>query len=203
MGMARQKITQKIIGISGSPREGNTNHMLRTVLDATGRDYELILLKDKKIKPCMACGGCFKTHKCVVNDDMQELGGKLTQADAIVLGCPTYFANVPAQMKAFMDRCLPLYLSEKLKGKKAALLVCGNFKKGEARFLDGFDIDKAMKDPVQRKELERPVQRCLDILRFFCANHMQMKIVGSVLAINGGALPKTADLIKLGKKLSS
>ncbi|MFA6376591.1 MAG: flavodoxin family protein [Candidatus Paceibacterota bacterium] len=171
--MVIKKEKLKIIGISGSPREGSTNYMLRTVLRAAGCDYELILLKDKKIEPCSACGGCFQAHKCVVDDDMRELSEKLSSADVVVFGCPTYFANVPALMKTFMDRCLPLYLAEKLKGKKAALLVTGNFKKGEVRFLDGFDIDKAMGDPAQRKELEKPIRKCLDILKFFCANHMQ------------------------------
>ncbi len=46
----------KIVGISGSPRNKNTNCMLKTVLDATGSDYDLVLLKDKNIKPCKVCG---------------------------------------------------------------------------------------------------------------------------------------------------
>jgi len=121
----------------------------------------------------------------------------------IVLGCPTYFANVPALMKTFMDRCLPLYLAEKLKGKKAALIAVGNFKKGEARFLDGFDIDKAMKDSAQRRELEKPVRKCLNILKSFCADHMQMGIIGSVVAINGGIGLKTDKLERLAKKIVS
>ncbi len=199
--MAIQRKKYKIIGISGSPREKNTNYMLRTVLDATGYDYELILLKDKKIKPCNACGGCFYLHKCIVKDDMQELYDKLLKADIIVLGCPTYFANVTTLMKTFIDRCLPLYLAEKLKGKKVAILTVGNFKKGEVRYLDRFDIDKEMKDPIKRRNLEKTIRRCLNILKFFCANHMGMKIIGSVIIINGDAKSKNNELVKLGKKL--
>jgi multimeric flavodoxin WrbA len=201
--MTAKKGKLKIIGISGSPREGNTNYMLRAVLDAAGGDCESILLKDKKIKPCTACGGCFKTHKCVVADDMRELYDKLLNADVIVLACPTYFANVTALMKAFMDRCLPLYLSEKLKGKKVALLAGGNFKKGEVRFLDDFDIDQEMKDPTKRKALVQPVQRCLNIMKYFCVAELQMTLLGTVAAINGDATSKTKKLAELGKKLSS
>ena len=102
----------QIIGISGSPRDKNTNYMLRTVLNATGRDYELITLKNRDIKPCNVCGGCYKSHQCVVKDGMQEIYDKLLKADIIVLGSPTYFDNVSALMKAFIDRCLPLYLSK-------------------------------------------------------------------------------------------
>jgi len=198
-----KKLGIKIIGISGSSREGSTLNMMRAVLEATGQDHELIMLKDKKINPCRACGGCFYSHKCTVNDDMQELYEKLAQAEIIVLGSPTYFGNVTGPMKDFIDRCLPLYLAEKLKGKKAALVSAGNFKKGEVRFLDGFDIEAAMKDPVQRKELEKPVKNCIAIMKSFCQEHMMMEVVGSVMAINGGQEPKKQRLTNLGKKLIS
>jgi len=175
--------------------------MLRTVLEATGCDYELINLRDKNIKPCTACGGCYKTHKCIVKDDMQEIRQKLEKADAIVLGSPTYFANVTGIMKNFIDRCLPLYLSEKLKGKKVALISIGNFGKGEVKYLDGFDVEKAMKDPVRKKRLAKTIRRCMNIMRFFCTYHMEMKIVGSVIAISGNPEPERNKLIRLGKKL--
>ncbi len=193
----------KIVGISGSPRNKNTNCMLKTVLDATGSDYDLVLLKDKNIKPCNACGGCYKSHQCIIKDDMQELYDKLPKADVIVLGCPTYFANVTALMKNFIDRCLPLYLSEKLKGKKAVLLTVGNFRKGEVRFLDNFDVDKDMNNPVSRKKLAKTIKRCIDIMKFFCIHHMGMKVIGSVMTINGDPESKKKELIKLGKKLIS
>ncbi len=158
-----------IIGVSGSPRNKNTNYMLKTILDATGFNYELVFLKDKIIKPCVACGGCFHSHKCVVKDDMQELYDKLPKADIIVFASPTYFANVTSLMKIFFDRCLPLYLSKKLKGKKVVLLTVGNFKKGEVRFLDDFDIEKSMENPIGRRELSKTIKRCLDIMKFFCS----------------------------------
>lgn len=193
----------KIIGISGSPRDKNTNYMIRTVLEATGRNYELINLKNKNIKPCSGCGGCYHSHKCVVKDDMQKLYDKLSKADIIVLGSPTYFANVTGLMKNFIDRCLPLYLSEKLKGKKVALLTVGNFKKGEIRYLDNFDIEKAMKNPTGRKEIGKTIRRCINIMRFFCTDHMKMKVVGSIIAINSDPETKKNALVKLGKKLIS
>ena len=191
----------KILGVCGSPRDRNTACMLKTVLAAAGPDHELILLKDKNIRPCRACGGCFHTHKCVVDDDMQELYAKLTKADIVVLGSPTYFGNVTGLMKNFMDRCLPLYLAEKLKGKKAALLTVGNFRKGEARFLDGFDIEVAMNDPAQRKALAKPIKKCLAVMESFCRDHMMMRMAGKVMAINSDPKSKNKELVKLGRKL--
>ncbi len=177
--------------------------MLRTVLNATGCDYELILLKDKNIKPCKACGGCYKSHKCVVKDGMQEIRQKLEKANAIVLGSPTYFANVTGLMKNFIDRCLPIYLAEKLKGKKAALVSVGNFRKGEVKYLDGFNIEEVMKNPLKRRGLGKTIRRCMNIMKFFCTHHMEMKVVGSVTAINGNPRSKEKELIKLGKKIVS
>lgn len=191
----------KIIGISGSPRNKNTNYMLKTVLDATGFDYELVLLKDKSIKQCPACGGCFYSHRCIVQDDMQELYDKLSDADIIVLGCPTYFANVTALMKTFIDRCLPLYLSEKLKNKSFSLLSVGNFRKGEIRYLGDFDIDKAMSDPISRKELKITIQKCINIMKSFCIDHMGMKMIGSAMVINGDPESERTKLLKLGEKI--
>ncbi|MCC7552195.1 NAD(P)H-dependent oxidoreductase [Candidatus Micrarchaeota archaeon] len=37
----------KILGISGSQNKGNTYYIIKTVLEATGQDYEIIFLLDK------------------------------------------------------------------------------------------------------------------------------------------------------------
>lgn len=190
----------KIIGISGSPRNKNTNYMLKTVLDATGQDYELIALKDKNIKLCNACGGCYKSYQCVIKDDMQEMYDKLAKADIIVLGSPTYFDNVTSLMKIFIDRCLPFYLSERLKDKKVALVSVGNFQEGEVDFKDGYNPNKAMRDPVLKKEMEDSVKNCIDNMTNFC-EAIKLKIVGNVFAINGDPSPVKDDLISLGQKL--
>jgi len=198
--MSAKRKKYNIIGISGSSRNKNTNYMLKTVLDATGYSYELIALKDKNIKPCNACGGCYKSHKCIIKDDMQDLYGKLLKADIIVLGSPTYFDNVSALMKIFIDRCLPLYLSEKLKGKKAALVSVGNFKEGEVRLLDDYNPNEAIKDPTLKKEMEDSVKRCIDNMKNFC-EAINLKIIGNVISINGDPKPEQKKLVKLGEKL--
>lgn len=197
----KQNKKYNIIGISGSPRIKGTNYMVKTVLEATSCDYELINLKDKNIKPCTACAGCYKAHKCIVKDDMQEIRRKLEKADAIVLGSPTYFANVTGIMKNFIDRCLPLYLSEKLKGKKVALVTIGNFRKGEVRYLDGYDPEKAIKNPKERKKMGKTMRRCMNIMRTFCSAHMKMKVIGSIIAIGGNPVTEKNKLIRLGRKL--
>ena len=66
----------KILGISGSARDPETSgvyKVVKTVLDATGCDYELISLRGKKICGCIACLGCVKDNECKVQDDMTAL----------------------------------------------------------------------------------------------------------------------------------
>lgn len=99
----------KILGIIGSKRKtGNTSCLVQTALKAAqkkGAETELIFLGDYSIKDCTGCEGCKDTLKCVINDDMQKIYPLLLEADGIILGSPTYFYNISADMKAFIDRC--------------------------------------------------------------------------------------------------
>ncbi len=98
----------KIIGISGSPRKkGNTAALVQEALKpfiSDNVETELLYLCDYQIKGCTGCEGCKDTCRCVIEDDMQQILPRLLQADAVVLGSPTYFYNVSAVVKAFIDR---------------------------------------------------------------------------------------------------
>lgn len=100
----------KVVAFNGSPRvDGNTNDMLRLVLEpleAAGHETELVPLAGKKIQGCIACFRCAATKngRCAVDDDANECIQKMIEADAILLGSPTYFADVTASMKALIDR---------------------------------------------------------------------------------------------------
>ena len=117
----------KVLGIVGSPRKnGNTEILMKEVLNVAreaGCETEMFLMSEKQVLPCDACGTCFEVGSCVVQDDMQELYGKLDQADAIVFGSPVYFGSVSAQTKAIMDRTFALLRRRSLKNKVAGTLV--------------------------------------------------------------------------------
>jgi len=118
----------KVLAICGSPRKGNTEAMLKRLLDGAkskGASIELVLLRDNNIGLCDGCLSCDKTHSCTILDDMQQLLGKMQQADVIVFGTPSYFDNVSGLMKNFMDRTNPFYKVYPLRGKKAAGVVVG------------------------------------------------------------------------------
>jgi multimeric flavodoxin WrbA len=113
----------KVVGICGSPRRGNTEWMLRRLLEAValrGAETELILLRRKNIKGCNGCLTCEKGGKaregvCTIRDDMQEIYPKLTEADCLVLGTPVYFEMLSGLLKNFIDRTCPIW--PRLEGK--------------------------------------------------------------------------------------
>ena len=70
-------------------------------------ETELVQLSGSKIHGCIACMKCFenKDQRCSVKDDItNNCIGKMLDADGIILGSPTYFANVSTEMKALIDR---------------------------------------------------------------------------------------------------
>ena len=182
----------KAIGIVGSPRMKNTYNMVKTVLEATGVDYEIILLKDQDIKPCNDCRNCHTTFECQIKDDMQEIYKKLEKADVIVLASPTYFHNVSGLMKNFMDRCLPFYFSKKLQGKKAILLTSGGFE-------DMLEFDENGKCKWHKEEKEC-VKRCLKSMKYFC-ECLDIEVIESIYALHDDYKKTQEEIEKIGKSL--
>lgn len=100
----------KVLAINGSSRkDGNTAIVLNTVLnelEGSGIETELIQLFDKKVGPCKACFSCGGKNNCTFNDDnFNEIFDKMKEADGIILGSPTYSANISSRMQALLERC--------------------------------------------------------------------------------------------------
>ncbi|MDD1716005.1 MAG: flavodoxin family protein [Methanolinea sp.] len=101
----------KVVAFNGSPRKGgNTEHLIRhvlSVLKEEGIRTELVQVGGKKVHGCIACGKCFVNQdgKCVFDDDIiNKCIGKMVAADGILIGSPTYFADVSTETKALIDR---------------------------------------------------------------------------------------------------
>jgi multimeric flavodoxin WrbA len=101
----------KVVAFNGSPRpDGNTATLLKLALEELERqgiETELVQVGHRRLHGCMACYKCAerKDRRCAFDDDgINEYVEKLCEADGILLGSPTYFADVSAQMKAFIDR---------------------------------------------------------------------------------------------------
>ena len=97
----------KILGISGSPRKEGTSgtaKLVKTVLEASGCEYEYVSLQGKKIFGCIACLGCVEDNVCKVKDDFTPLREKIVDADAYVIGAPNYYTGLNALTHALLER---------------------------------------------------------------------------------------------------
>lgn len=97
----------KILGISGSARKDETSgvfKLVKTVLENTGIDFDLVSLRGKNIGGCIACLGCAGDNICKVKDDMSLLREHIVNADAYVIGAANYFSNLNALCHAFLER---------------------------------------------------------------------------------------------------
>ncbi len=100
-----------VIAVNGSPREGgNTEALLKETLKPlaeSGWETELVKVGGTAIRGCTACYKCMETknNKCIIdNDGFNEIYAKLLKSDAMILGSPTYFAAVSADLKALLER---------------------------------------------------------------------------------------------------
>ena len=101
----------KVVAFNGSSRKnGNTGILLKTVmaeLEAARIETELVDLAGKNLQGCIACTKCFKNKdkRCGgPKDELNDYLAKMIAADGILLGTPTYFADVSANMKALIER---------------------------------------------------------------------------------------------------
>ena len=108
----KKGIVMKVIAFCGSARKkGNTAMLLEKVLEPlkeAGAQTELVELAGIDLRGCRACMKCFskKNGRCSIEDDpVNDFIVKMKEADAILLGSPTYFADVTTNIKSLIDRC--------------------------------------------------------------------------------------------------
>jgi len=127
----------KILGVSGSPRkDGNTDLMVREALRGAAQipdvETDFVSLRGK-LSPCIDCDKCpvSADRFCAISDKMDEIYPKLVECDGMLIGAPTYFGTITAQMKCMMDRCRPLgRAGEKLAFKVGGALTVGACRNG-------------------------------------------------------------------------
>ncbi len=101
----------RVAAFNGSARkDGNTAMLMNLALEEMkkeGIETELIQLAGQRISGCIACYRCMKNKdgKCAVqNDPVNEYIEKMRKADGILLGSPTYIADITASLKALLER---------------------------------------------------------------------------------------------------
>jgi multimeric flavodoxin WrbA len=138
-----------ILGISGSPRHGNTERLVREALNAAQELGEvktkLISLADHGLSPCDGCGLCMGHIKgatedeiCYKHKDADPIIKEMLRADGIIIGSPVYTWNVSARLKCLLEKCSPLCpyplteISYRLRNKVlGAIAVAGGIWEGQ------------------------------------------------------------------------
>lgn len=99
----------KVLLINGSPHShgciATALDEMITVFHEEGIETEIVQVGNKAIRGCVSCDTCFKTGKCVFdNDIVNETAVKFAQADGLVIGSPVYYASPNGTLISFLDR---------------------------------------------------------------------------------------------------
>ena len=96
--------------INCSPvRDGATAEITRIISAELAVRYTVrsICIDDYSFAFCKGCRSCHNTAVCVQHDGFDRIISEFEDADIIVAVSPSYWADVPGQFKAFIDRCTP------------------------------------------------------------------------------------------------
>ncbi|MEN6350377.1 MAG: flavodoxin family protein [Syntrophomonas sp.] len=124
-----------ILVLNGSPHKNETiANLLRMVVEGISNQHQVewVDVYQLKIKPCIACMKCRPDQQCVLSqDDAHITGRKIRDADAFIVGTPTHWGNMSAQLKLLFDRNVPVFMGEsrigmpipRQKGKPAVIVT--------------------------------------------------------------------------------
>lgn len=117
----------QVLGISGSPvKNGNTDRLVKTVLEATGLEYEFIKLSEYDIHPCRACLGCTGDNICKQQDEWHIVENKIKECAGLVIGGYPTYGTLDSRTKMLTERMYSMHHQMMLnKGKIGAAVAVG------------------------------------------------------------------------------
>lgn len=105
----------KILVLNGSPKKdkSDTMHITRAFIEGMNEvesnDVHIIDIIDKQIEYCTGCFSCMRNGgSCIHKDDMRAILEEILESDLLIFNYPLYCYGIPAPLKAFLDRTLPL-----------------------------------------------------------------------------------------------
>lgn len=99
-----------ILILNGSPRNnGATNEIIDTLITQLSSDHAVkkACLGDYNIQYCTGCKTCYVDGHCFQEDDVQTIYELIDASDALIMVVPSYWADVPGQLKVLFDRFTP------------------------------------------------------------------------------------------------
>ena len=127
----------RILGISGSPRHGNTDIAVKEALvgaeEVKDVETEFYSIAGKKIYPCKGdwrCGSKAATpeNPCPPygpDDEVVKLAKKMEEFDGFIVGTPVYIGTISGQLKMIFDRIIMMTEGGKLGPLSLRNKVCG------------------------------------------------------------------------------
>ncbi len=90
-------------------KTGATAEIARIASEQLSGKYKVksVCIDDYDFAFCKGCRKCHETAACVQQDEAELLMAEIEKADVILAVSPSYWADVPGQFKAFIDRCTP------------------------------------------------------------------------------------------------
>lgn len=115
----------RILGINGSPRDGNTAIAVKQALKAAETlpdvETEYYGFFEKTLNPCVGCWKCNMDEATTEtpcpqwkDDDISQLCKRMGDFDGFIIGTPVYIGSLSAQLKAFIDRHIMMTEAGKL-----------------------------------------------------------------------------------------
>lgn len=94
IGTASEKSTSyKICEIAKNEIQRRCKNTTHTILE----------LKSLEIFPCVGCGKCWSSHRCVQKDDFNRIYAEIVASDLLIIVSPHY-APIPAKLAALLEK---------------------------------------------------------------------------------------------------
>jgi len=98
----------KIMAIYGNPKQGGFVHgcvdAVADHLESRGAEVDRLRLAEANIQDCTGCFACLKTGRCVIDDSINAIVGRIRAADGLICGASVRNGNVGAMFKRFYER---------------------------------------------------------------------------------------------------
>lgn len=101
---------EKITCIIGSPHSGGScAHLIDTFIKGAEKSSKIkkYCIGDLKINYCRGCKKCYESGECVQDDEAKDVVLDILSSDCVVIAAPSWWADVPAQLKTLFDRTTP------------------------------------------------------------------------------------------------
>lgn len=133
----------KWVLIQGSPRvNGKSARICRMIsmhLANVAPEVELYIfdVAQRDVMGCNGCEYCRSNDTCIIDDDMNCLIEELDRADRVILVTPIYFASLPSQTKAVIDRLQPYFWDYVARRKNSGKEFAGEDEDAQSLETDG------------------------------------------------------------------